>query len=529
MTNQSAHPSGRHYTSGRFAARVYRLRRAARWAGGSLLFAVLLLIAALATIAILSPDQISKLMAPLFDRSPAASIAVTPKATPSTPVAPSLPPSSSRPSAASAVPPAVAPVASEPAPAGNSESQILRGMLAEVSSRLAALERQAAEARQSNLDNRLQIAEARLAALIEQGAVTPDTLADALTETRQAAQAAAQEAAQLAARDALAGVERSQAQPAAPDQKPMLAEIEKRLAAMEKMAPAVVSIGEIDKRVAGLEKMVPALIAIGDLERRVAGLEKAAASSTFQAEFDRRLAGVEKATAPLAAMSQNALQGETLALGLLNLRLALDRGAPYADALSSLRVVAANDVAFLVEIDRLAPTAASGVPTMASLRQRLQTLPRVDRRQSGAMPQATGAPAPEEPAGFWRDIAQRLTSIVTVHRLDGNVAVAPNVAQPGGDARTNALERAATRLIGDDLAGAIAAFEGDDEAADGTLSAQASWLRDARARQSAEASFSALSRRSLAMFAARTDAALLPNAALPGAGAGKTGQPSSEP
>jgi hypothetical protein len=330
-------------------------------------------------------------------------------------------------------------------------------------------------------------------------------LSDALNETRQSTQAAGQEAAQRAAQDEV----RKAIQAAQKELSASIVELEKRTAGLEKSAGAMAAMADLEKRVAGLEKMASAVAAIVDLERRMAVMEKAAAAVVAIPDLERRVMAMEKATAPLAARSRTALQGESLALGLLALRTALDRGAPYADVLSTLRVAAAADDVLVAEVERLAPLAANGVPTLAMLRQRLGVLSRVET--SPPAQTATGpapGPAAEMPAaerGFWAEIWHRLTSVVTVRRLD------VNAAQPSAPASPDTaplFDRASARLAADDLAGAIALL--DDEAVRRNLSAtqRASlddWLRDGRARLAAETAFANLSRRSLALYAAKPD------------------------
>ena len=555
MTNQTAHPpSGKPEQSGPDQARPAQpgstQSRTGQSAGGaqraatgipprkrrssSLMLALVMLIAAVFAIVLLSPDQMREIVAPFIGRTPpSATIAVAPapgsQPAPSSPAPSSSAPAAPRPSTSAAIPPTTPPPSATPnAAAVNSELQTLRTMLADVTGRLGDLERTAAEPRTADLENRLNALDARIAALIEQPVVTPNALADALTENRQVSQAAAQEAAQSAAQEATQkatqdAVQRAvqdavqKATAAQKDMAPAFAELEKRLTALEKMAPAVVAIADIEKRVSGLEKMAPAVAAIADLERRLAGLEKTAASATTLADLERRLAGVEKTAGPLAAMSQSALQGEALALGLLNLRLALDRGAPYADVLSALRVAAANDAVLTGEIDRLAPAAASGAPTITILRQRLLAMPVIEAPKPAAAAPSDTSEAPAESVGFWADIWRRFASIITVRRLDAN---AQTTGQPssGAAAMGTAIERAAARLAADDLAGAIAVL--DDEATRRNLTPTQQitlddWLREARARLTAETGFATLSRRSLALFAAKVDMSPAPVPARP--------------
>ena len=493
-----------------------------------------MLIAAALTLAMLTPDSLMKIVAPMFDRAPSATIAIAPAPGSPATIAIAVPSGTAASSSASSPPSGTAPRPSvelparpaAPAASGLANETQLRAMLAEVTGRLGILEQHTTELRQSD---RLHVLEARLAALIEQPSISPAMLADALVETRQAVQIAAQEAARIAVIDAaqavaqntdqttaaraLQGVIQEELQKTQAMQKdiaPVIAELEKRMSALEKMAPAVVSIAEIDKRVMGLEKMAPAVVAIGGLERRLAGVERNMVAANALTDLDRRLMALEKSAAPLAAMSHNALQGETLALGLLNLRLALDRGLPYDHVLGDLRGAVANDAVLAAEVDRLAPTAARGVATLAALRQRLLALPSAEPVVPAAVMAPPSAPAETvaQERGFWAEIGQKLASIVTISRLDANASSAAAPDQLGRDGAMSAIDRAATLLISDDLAAAIAAFDRVVLSRDPVSQRQVmleDWLRDGRARLAAENSFAVLSRRSLSLFSVRAD------------------------
>lgn len=479
------------------------------------MLALMLLVAAVFSIMLLSPDQWREIVAPFTGRTPSATIAVAPA--PNAP-SPPLAPTPSRPSTSSAIPPAPAPSAAAPAAGAiNGELQSLRAALADAIGRLGDLERKGADTRMADLDNHLSRLDARIAALIEQPVVTPDALTDALNENRQAAQASAQEAAETAAQGAAQKAAQDAVQKALAaqnDMAPVVSEMEKRLTALEKMAPAVVGIGDMERRLSGLEKMAPAVAAIADIERRLASLEKTAASAATLVDLDKRIAAMEKATAPLTAMSQSALQGEALALGLLNLRLALDRGGAYADVLSALRIAAASDPVLTGEIDRLTPAAAVGAPTIAKLRQRLLAIPVLDdTKPNAAATPSAASETPAEPDGFWDGIWQRFASLVKVQRLDANTQTSGQSSS--GPAHFGAaIERASARLEADDLAGAIGLL--DDEVLRRPLSAGQQgalddWLREARARLTAETGFATLSRRSLALFSAKADMPAAPS------------------
>ncbi len=472
---------------------------------GALLLTVLVLITAAFAFVMLSPDSVRRWIAGT-PKTPSTTISVAPPASPgaqppSAPRAAAPTPSAPTPSAPPSTAPALSPAVPSTALAVTAELQALRASLGDVTNRLGALEQKAAagaDSRLADLENRLTALDGRLAGLIEQPVVTPTMLADALIENRQSAQAVAQEAAQDAAQETV----RPAVQAALQDISRAIAELEKRTAAVEKAATSAAAIADLDKRVAAVEKMASAVAVVVDLERRMSTMEKAAPALVAIPDLERRLASVEKIAAPLTAISQTALKGESLALGLLSLRTALDRGLPYADVLSALRVAAGSDGVLTAEMDRLAPFAATGVPTLSVLRQRLASLtlaePAKPAQTSAAEP-AGQAPAAERT--FWGEIWDRLSSVVTVRRLDANAAQTSARAQGQADGVT-LIDRAAQRLAVDDLAGAVALLDSDAarrDLSDAQSAALDDWLRDARGRLTAETAFANLARRSLAL------------------------------
>jgi hypothetical protein len=468
---------------------------------GALLLAVLVLITAAFAFVMLSPDKVRRWIG--NTPPPSTTISVAP---PGASAPPSAGPAPNAPRAAAPAPSAPSsaprpPAAPSTAPAGSAELQALRDSLGDVNNRLGALEQKATaggDSRVADLENRLAALDGRVAGLIDQPVVTPAMLADALTENRQAAQAAAQEAAHDAAQQTV----QQTVQAALQDMSRAVAELQKRTEAVEKSATSTAALADLDRRLAAVEKMASAVASVVDLERRMSTMEKAVPAVVAIPDLERRLANVEKIAAPLTAISQTALQGESLALGLLSIRTALDRGLPYADVLSALRVTASSDPVLNAEMERLAPFAGSGVPTMAVLRRRLAALPAVapaNPPPSSAAEPASPAPTPER--GFWGEVWDRLSSTVTVRRLDANAAQTTPQGQAQAAGAT-LIERALQRLAFDDLAGAVALLESDAAMRDfsGAQSAALDdWLRDARGRLTAETSFINLARRSLAL------------------------------
>lgn len=519
MTNQNAdtqppkQPSPTISEVGRSSAgtRTTRDTAAPRRGSGALLLTVLVLITAAFAFVMLSPDTVRRWMAG-SPPPPSTTISVAPP-TSTPPASPGAqPPANVAPRAAAPTPsapastaPSVPPTAPSAAPAVTAELQALRASLGDITNRLGAIEQKAAagdNSRLIDLENRLAALDGRLAGLIEQPVVTPAMLADALIENRQSAQVVAQEAAQRAAQEATQETVKTAVQSALQDLSRAVADLEKRTEAVEKAATATAAIADIDKRLAAVEKMASAVAVVVDLERRMTIMERATPALVAIPDLERRLTTVEKIAAPLTAISQTALKGESLALGLLSLRTALDRGLPYADVLSALRVTAGSDGVLSAEIDRLAPFSASGVPTLSVLRQRLTTLTLAGPAKPA---QGSAAEPAEQPQAadrtFWGGVWDRLSSVVTVRRLDANAAQSSGQGQGQATAVT-LIERAAQRLAIDDLAGAVALLDSDATRRD-LSGAQAAalddWLREARGRLNAETAFANLARRALAL------------------------------
>lgn len=478
-------------------------RATPRRRNGAVLLIVLLLITAAFAFVMLSPDGVRRLIAPMAVRpAPTTTISVAPPVTSDGPV-PS--PNGARLATGPANPPSTA-SDSRAMPAVTAELRVLRVLLADVATRLGEVEQKTASGAATStaaLESRLAVIDERLAGLLAQPAVTPRVLADALSKNRQETQSAAQDAAQSVAQSAVQSTARQAAQDAVRDNV--------RKAVEAGMREIIRAVAELEKRVAGLEKMASAVAVVADLERRTASLERAVPAIVAIPDLDRRLAAVEKSAAPLAAIARTALTGESLALGLLTLRSALDRGAPYGDVLSALRA-AASDGVLTAEIDSMAASAARGVPTIAMLRQRLAALNLVETvKVEPVKPAQTSAaePVPQAPAaerGFWAETWHRLGSVVTVRRLDP----APAATTPAPSDSANLVARAMARLAIDDLAAAMAVLDGEAPRHNLTpaqTSALDDWLRDGRARLSAETSFANLSRRSLALHGGASPAA----------------------
>jgi hypothetical protein len=136
------------------------------------------------------------------------------------------------------------------------------------------------------------------------------------------------------------------------------------------------------------------------------------------------------------------------------------------------------------------------------------------KRTAVGSPSETEANAPSEAHGVWSEVWQRVTSSVTIRRLDGEAQASPN-----GPVDPDAMFAAAqSQLATGDLAGAVGRLDSDDLRGALNEAQRASledWLRDARARLTAQASLADLSRRALALSVARAAASAAPVSGAP--------------
>jgi hypothetical protein len=234
----------------------------------------------------------------------------------------------------------------------------------------------------------------------------------------------------------------------------LLADVERRLAAVERQAPP--------------PDIAPLAAHVGAIEAELQTLRK---------ETAERLRFVEERLANLAATTRASvsptLAAEILALNML--REALAAGAPFTAELAAARALLGDRAAGLAA---LAPAAANGLPTTVALARRFSEL----------APQLTGAAAPA--GGFFDRLAQSASNLVDVRRAG---------EEPAGDDVASVVARVQARLERGDLAGAIDAAEKSTAFAEGTAG---EWLKAAKLRLAADAALKTLIDTSLASLAA---------------------------
>lgn len=248
-------------------------------------------------------------------------------------------------------------------------------------------------------------------------------------------------------------------------------------------APALVeadALGTLDARLDALEAESAdtsgAGAALAALGQRVQALEQDPAQQAFDralAVWEEQRARLETAlaevTARLArfeeeATRQSAADGHLVGLVLAasDLTAALGSARPFAPALDTFRGIAGEDPEIESALARLAPFAATGVPTLGALRARFP---------AAANAIVRAAPGAED--SDWIDeTVTRLSQLVTIRRTGGAIDPASL------DGR---LVEAEAALVEGDLAQAVAIAAPLMPEAQGAERAE-SWLRDARAR-----------------------------------------------
>jgi uroporphyrinogen-III synthase len=239
----------------------------------------------------------------------------------------------------------------------------------------------------------------------------------------------------------------------------------------------------IGDRIAGLEQRLPRLSeSLNGLSMRIGQVEETQKNdvdlsrlATLTAEnrrLSQELARLQETVGALdASLGERSEQrrGDSLVLALGQIREQLARGVPYAGALATARALAAEDQAVLEQLAALEPAAERGAPARAVLHERFDA----------AAAEAVRSDRVAAARGWWRPIADRLSSLVSLRR----------VGAVEGDGTEAILARAEQRLAADDLGGAIAELERLQGPA---AAAMQGWLADARARAVADAALGRL-------------------------------------
>jgi len=241
--------------------------------------------------------------------------------------------------------------------------------------------------------------------------------------------------------------------------------------------------GQLERRLAAVEAAQSAVSPhlaeeVKALADRVAELQKTAADAAAVLRLADRLAKAEADLRELQARRSSAA-AQLLAIG--QLRAAVDQALPFDAEWRAVKALTLDDA----EADRvLAPLkslAQAGIPSRSTLVDRFDRLePAIIRAES--LPEGDG---------WWRQSLNRLMTVVTVRREDGDAE---------GAAAAAVVARTRARLVANDLAAAIAEAE---HLTAGPAAVARPWLDDARARLVADQSLSELTAQAVAAIGAR--------------------------
>lgn len=255
--------------------------------------------------------------------------------------------------------------------------------------------------------------------------------------------------AELAAtRDRLRALEARLAQPS---QGADLTPVENRLSQAEAAVKALQA-----------QPQVPAKLVedVENLGKQVTELKRTSADAAAVLRLADR---VEKAESALRDMQARRSSAAALLLAVGQLREALAANMPFDAELRALKALAGGDAEVAAALETLKARAVTGIPTVPVLTARLDA-------QAAIIIRAQVLP---EQQGWWRQTLDRLASLVTIEREDGNVA---------GSSPAAVVARAQAALAAGDLAQAVTEMEG---LSNGPAEQAAPWLADARARLAA--------------------------------------------
>lgn len=184
-------------------------------------------------------------------------------------------------------------------------------------------------------------------------------------------------------------------------------------------------------------------------------------------QMDKEGAAGNTTASPTASTGASGVgQAKALVLVVASLREAIAKDTPYRGALESLEAIAADNPDIKTAALVLAENAKTGIPTLAALRGRFDGL-------AGKIVQASKT---LEEKGWMERAANRITSLVTWRRVDGHEK---------GTSVDAIVARAEVRLKEGNLPAAVKALE-DLSGFEKAAIRAAPWLRDAKARVTAE-------------------------------------------
>ncbi|KAF0223717.1 MAG: hypothetical protein FD176_1743 [Rhodospirillaceae bacterium] len=257
-----------------------------------------------------------------------------------------------------------------------------------------------------------------------------------------------------------------------------LGQVESRATSAD-LAPRLGKAEAAIQALQALPQVPPTLVAeVGELSRQVVELRRTSADAAAVLRLADR---VEKAEAEMRELQAKRSSAVAQLLAVGQLREALARAMPYDNELRALLALAGADPEVVSVTQPLKARAITGIPTAPTLIGRFHRL-------APDLVRAQVLPAEQS---WWRQTLDRLTSLVTVRREDGEAA---------GDSAAAIVARVEARLAEDDLEHAAAEAVGLKDAA---AEIAAPWLADVQARLAADKAASALTAHVVAQVGAR--------------------------
>ena len=239
-------------------------------------------------------------------------------------------------------------------------------------------------------------------------------------------------------------------------------------------------VAALTARLSTLEAAIGNAARLDEMNKRLGALEGKSAEAASVLALSDRVNALETA-ARSTANAQATAVAYVMALG--QWQNALASGRPFALELETAKALARRGRGALDD-SGFAPFAAAGLPTLVELRGRFD---------AAAAAAVRAAAVPDDTASWLRRMLDRIMSIATIRRVDGDVE---------GNSAWAIVARAESRLGQNDLTGAVTEMESLRGSA---AEAAASWVAPARARVTAEHTLSEATTKAIAAVAVTGD------------------------
>jgi uroporphyrinogen-III synthase len=241
--------------------------------------------------------------------------------------------------------------------------------------------------------------------------------------------------------------------------------------------------GKLDQRLSALETMLNGrhgtmVEMVQTLRQDLDELKASRATASALLTLSDRVNGLESAVEKAVSRQDRAL-AFLLAVG--QLRAAIEGGRGFDDELKTVQAMAPADLDVAAQVTGFAGHALSGVPTLTHLQQSFAPLGAQVIRASAL---------PDETADWWNRTVDRLLTVITIRRIDGDAV---------GSGPAAVVSRAEALLNAGSLAEAVAEMSALTGA---PAEAASAWMSQAQARLAADKALNALTGTALAALTA---------------------------